>query len=155
MSSAGWRRGMAELVTIRDVEVDDIPIFFHFQLDPVASQMADFPIRSWDAHASHWRRVVDNDTIVVQTVLVDGQVAGNVVSFDDNGQREVGYWLGRDYWGRGIATRALAAFLLREVRRPLRGYVAKHNHASRRVLEKCGFTLTTDDASGYHLELRA
>lgn len=55
------------------------------------------------------------------------------------GQREIGYWIGKEYWGRGIATEALAAFLLLETRRPLLAYAARDNVASIRVLEKCGF----------------
>jgi RimJ/RimL family protein N-acetyltransferase len=57
------------------------------------------------------------------------------------GEREVGYWLGREYWGKGIATAALAAYLKVEQQRPLHAYVAAHNIGSRRVLEKCGFTV--------------
>ena len=43
--------------------------------------------------------------------------------------------------GLPIATRAVTAFLGLEEERPLYAYVAKHNVASLRVLEKCGFTL--------------
>jgi Acetyltransferase (GNAT) domain len=79
--------------------------------------------------------------VVTCTVLADGVTAGNVVSFDQCGEREVGYWLGREYWGLGVATRALAAFLRIETQRPLTAHVARHNTASRRVLEKWGFTV--------------
>ena len=44
-------------------------------------------------------------------ILVDGRVAGNIVSWNDAGRRMVGYCIGPDYWGQGVATRALAAFL--------------------------------------------
>ena len=74
-----------------------------------------------------------------QAIVVGGQVAGNVVSFTLGGERLVGYWLGREFWGQGIATRALAAYLALETARPLHARVAKANVASRRVLEKCGF----------------
>jgi RimJ/RimL family protein N-acetyltransferase len=50
---------------------------------------------------------------------------------------EVGYWIGREYWGKGVATEALSQFLAHaEVRRPLHAAVAKHNVGSIRVLEK-------------------
>jgi RimJ/RimL family protein N-acetyltransferase len=58
-----------------------------------------------------------------------------------DGQREVGYWVGRDFWGRGLATKALKIFLEIEETRPLYGVVAVHNIASQRVLEKCGFKI--------------
>ena len=53
----------------------------------------------------------------------------------------MGYWLGSDYWGKGIATQALRQFLQIDTVRPLYAHVAKHNLGSRRVLEKCGFVV--------------
>lgn len=55
------------------------------------------------------------------------------------------YWLGRGYWGKGIATRALSAFLERSQIRPLYARAAKDNIGSIRVLEKCGFKTTGED----------
>lgn len=74
--------------------------------------------------------------------VVEGGVAvGNVLSFDWHDEREIGYWIGREYWGRGIASKAVATFLQLEFERPLYGRVARWNLASRRVLEKCGFEI--------------
>jgi RimJ/RimL family protein N-acetyltransferase len=64
---------------------------------------------------------------------------GNVVAFDRDGKRLVGYWLGRAHWGKGIASRALGEFPRIETRRPLHARVLKTNRASIRVLEKNGF----------------
>ena len=61
------------------------------------------------------------------------------------GEREVGYWLGKEFWGKGIATKALAEFLKIIETRPLYAHVAKHNIGSRRILEKCGFTVIGED----------
>jgi RimJ/RimL family protein N-acetyltransferase len=142
-------------IVLRETVADDIPIFFAFEHDPGASAMAGVPARSWDAHANHWARIMDDDTILLRTILVGGVVAGNVVSFSESFPREVGYWLGRGYWNQGIATRALAAFLTIERTRPLHGCVAAHNVASRRVLEKCGFTVVAGDAVEYELVLHS
>ncbi|MGH2562487.1 MAG: GNAT family N-acetyltransferase [Thermomicrobiales bacterium] len=125
--------------------MDDLPIFFEYQRDPEATQMAAFPARNRDAHMAHWTKILADETVITRTILVDGRVAGNIVSFEQDGVREVGYWIGRDYWGQGIATKALAAFLDVVTTRPLYAHVAKHNVASRRVLEKCGFTITGED----------
>ena len=94
---------------------------------------------------AHWHRIMADETVRLQTIMVDGQIAGHVVSFVRSGEREVGYWLGREYWGRGIATQALRLFLGQLEMRPLYGHAARHNVASQRVLEKCGFTLCEDD----------
>ena len=106
--------------------------------------MAAFRPRDWDAFVAHWTKIMADPTVVTQAVLAGGDVAGNIVSFDGAGHREVGYWIGRSYWGKGIATAALVAFLRREGTRPLFGHVASHNIASQRVLERCGFTVEAE-----------
>lgn len=131
-------------VSLREVHDEDLPVFFVQQLDPEAQRMADFPGREREAFFAHWAKCRQNPTSIHRTVLVDNQVAGNIVCWLDGDVRLVGYWLGRDYWGRGIASAALACFLSQVTARPLRAYVAKHNLASIRVLEKCGFHSAQD-----------
>ena len=133
-------------VSLRDVTNNDLPIFFEHQLDPEANRMAAFPARDRSAFMVHWTRILGDDTITKKTVLFAGQVAGNVVSFEQSGQREVGYWIGRRFWGKGVATAALSAFLTLVKTRPLHARVAKHNVASIRVLEKCGFEISGEDS---------
>ena len=129
-------------VRLRDVTDGDISIFFEHQLDPVAIRMAAFPPRDRAAFTAHWTKILGDETITKKTVLFGGLVAGNIVSFERSGVREVGYWLGREYWGKGIATKALCEFLLQVEARPLHARAARHNIASIRVLEKCGFTIS-------------
>ena len=129
-------------ILLRDVIDSDLPIFFEQQNDPVANQMAAFPARDREAFMAHWVKILADKSNILKTILYDEQVAGNVVSWehlDEGREREVGYWLGREYWGKGIATRALSLFLEHVTARPLYAYVVKHNLASIRVLEKCGF----------------
>jgi RimJ/RimL family protein N-acetyltransferase len=143
-------------ILLRDVTDDDLPIFFEQQSDPEAQRMAAFPARECAAFMAHWARILADPTIVKRTIVVEGQVAGNIVSFVQQGQREVGYWLGRPFWGRGIATTALREFLEQVTERPLHAYVAKHNLASLRVLQKCGFTICgASEAEEYVLILAA
>ena len=136
---------MTSDVLLRDVIESDLPIFFEHQLDPDATEMAAFPSRDRDAFMAHWAKIMADDSVMLKTVLFDGHVAGNIVSFEQSGKREVGYWIGKEYWGKGIATKALAAFLDHVKTRPLYAHVAKHNIGSRRVLEKCGFTVEGED----------
>ena len=132
-------------VRLRDVTESDLPILFEQQLDPEANQMAAFPARDWDVFMAHWARLLSDTSTVKKTILFEGQVAGNIGKFELSGQPLVGYWIGRQYWGKGIATKALAALLDQVKERPLYAHVAKHNVASIRVLEKCGFTICGED----------
>lgn len=136
----------ALVVLLRDVAESDLPVFYEHQLDPEAARMAAFPARDREAFMAHWKvKVLGNDTVVKQTILFHDQVAGHIVCFEQSGRRLVGYWLGRRFWGQGIATRALSEFLVHEQARPLDAYVAKHNLGSIRVLEKCGFRRSGGD----------
>jgi RimJ/RimL family protein N-acetyltransferase len=71
---------------------------------------------------------------------------GHIGSWPQDGVRLVGYWLGKEHWGKGVATRAFAAFLHLVTERPLHAHVAKHNVGSIRVLEKCGFSLEREES---------
>ena len=134
-------------VTLRPVTAEDLPILFAHQADEVAARMASFPSRDRDAFFAHWARILEHPTGVVRSVLADGEVVGNVVSWDADGVRLVGYWIGREHWGRGIATAGLAAFLEVERVRPLHARVAVDNVGSIRVLEKCGFLRSDEPPS--------
>ena len=140
-------------IQLRDVIDGDLPIFFGHQADSEANQMAAFPARDQDAFKAHWAKIRTNENVLIRTVLYDGQVAGNIVSFEIEGHREVGYWVGREFWSKGIATKALTEFLELEKTRPLYGYVAKHNIGSRRVLERCGFTKASEEENDFVLVL--
>ena len=132
-------------VSLRDVQESDLATFYAQQLDPEATRMAAFPSRDWDAFSAHWAKILTSKTGTIQTIIFDGSVAGNIGCWEDSGEKLVGYWIGREYWGKGIATAALSEFLKRVPDQPLVARVAKHNVASIRVLEKCGFTIVGED----------
>jgi RimJ/RimL family protein N-acetyltransferase len=124
---------------LRDVEPGDLDAFFEHQSDPEATAMAVFPARDREAFDAHWRRLLADDSLVTRTIVDDGAVAGNVGCWEQDGLRLVGYWLGREFWGRGLATAALAELAAEIPERPLHAWVATSNVGSIRVLEKCGF----------------
>lgn len=133
-------------VLLRDVIESDLPIFFEQQLDPDANYMAAFTSKDpadRDAFMAHWTRILGDETTINKTILFNGQVAGSVASYKDEefGEREVTYWIGKNYWGKGIATRALSALLDHVKERPLYARAVKDNIGSLRVLEKCGFSI--------------
>lgn len=142
---------VSQAVVLRAVLESDLPIFFEQQLDPQAAAMAGFPSRNRDDFMAHWTKIMVDDANLLRTILFNGQVAGNIVNFWQSGHREVGYWIGSEFWGQGIASRALAEFLKLERIRPLYAFVAKHNLASRRVLEKNGFAIHREDSDGFTL----
>jgi len=97
--------------------------------------------RAWIAKAS--AEVV----VINYAIEVSGRLAGGIGLVPHDGEHrgvaELGYWLGCDYWGRGIAAEAARllaahAFAERALRR-LEAHVFATNHASTRVLEKSGF----------------
>jgi RimJ/RimL family protein N-acetyltransferase len=147
-------------VTLRPTREGDLPTFFQQGLDPEATRMAAFTPKSHadrEAFLAHWRDLLGSPSVVGRTVLVEGEVAGYVVQFELFGHPSIAYWFGRDFWGRGIATQALRAFLREATTRPLYARVAKDNARSVRVLEKCGFVNVGSDrgyanARGHEVE---
>jgi RimJ/RimL family protein N-acetyltransferase len=119
----------------------DVQIFHEQQLDPEANRMTAFAARERTAFLAHWANVLANDSITKRTVVFDGQVAGNIVKYTQDAKPTVGYWFGRDFWSKGIATSTLSQFLKLVDERPVHAYVATRNIASIRVLEKCGFSV--------------
>lgn len=137
-----------EIVILRDVIEDDLSIFFEQQMDRTANFMAAFAAKDPSdkaAFQTHWEKILHNETIIKKTVIYSGNVAGHVLSFEQFGEREVSYWIGREFWGKGIATEALSLFLDGIAIRPLYARAAKDNIASIRVLEKCGFKVQGED----------
>lgn len=134
---------MSDQVRLRDVEPADLEEFLAQEHDPEAARRSKFPPREREAFMTHWRTTVLGDpTNFVQAITVDGELAGNAVAWWDEERRFIGYWLGRQHWGRGIGTRALALFLEREPARPLYADPYVGNTGSVRLLEKHGFRRT-------------
>ena len=136
---------MTNKILLRDVIESDLPILYEQQLDPDATAMAAFPSRDREAFMAHSARIMSDESVIFKAIVFDGEVAGSMVSWIMEGEREVGYWLGKEYWGKGIATQALSEYVKIVRTRPLYAHVARHNIGSRRVLEKCGFKVIGED----------
>jgi len=84
-----------------------------------------------------------NLAITLDNILI-GSIGMNKIDYE-NKNLEVGYWIGREYWGKGYATKALRLFLdfVDKKYQPKRvyGFAFTFNPGSRRVMEKCGFKL--------------
>src|SRR5262245_19791397 len=137
---------MTSDVLLRDVADGDLPIFFEQQLAPADNRMAAFTDKdSADrvAFMAKWAKILGDDSITKRTILFGGQVAGNIGAFVApwSGQLEVTYWIGREFWCKGIATKALRVFLSAVKIRPVYARAATDNIASLRVLATCGFMI--------------
>jgi RimJ/RimL family protein N-acetyltransferase len=127
---------------LRPVKDEDMDTLFAYERDPQAVHMAAFTPKNPDDRAAfdaHWQRNLANKDNIVRVIEYDGQPAGSIAYFVMFDEPSVTYWVGREFWGKGIATRALQAFLKEVDVRPLYARAAKDNLASQRVLEKCGF----------------
>jgi len=130
-------------VELREIREADIPVLFAYQDDPEANEMAAFPARDETGFREHLGRVLANPNNIARAIVEGDVVVGQIGSWSDeqDGTRDVGYWIGREHWGNGYATDALRALLEIERERPLWAYIAEHNVGSQRVVEKCGFEL--------------
>jgi RimJ/RimL family protein N-acetyltransferase len=136
---------------LRDVHDDDLDVLFEHWTDPEANRMAAFTAENPNDRAAfdaRWAKLRANAEFTTRTIELDGEVVGTISSWSQEGKREVTYWIGREHWGKGIATLALAEFLDVETARPLHGAAAADNAGSIRVLEKCGF-VRSGEARGY------
>ena len=109
-----------------------------------------FPHPYTEEHGKAWlEKVVDALPAINMAIDVDGKLAGGI-GLILNGDvyiksAEIGYWLGEQYWGKGIATEAVRqmteyAFYYFDLVR-LYAEVFETNKASMRVLEKNGYYL--------------
>ncbi|MBV6402709.1 MAG: hypothetical protein CNIPEHKO_03022 [Anaerolineales bacterium] len=133
-------------ILLRLATDSDLPILYKQQLDPEATTMAAFPARDEEAFYAHTKKIMADESVIFRVIVHDEQVAGSIGSWEMESHREVGYWIGREFWGKGIATQALTQYLEVEKIRPLSAHVVKHNVGSKRVLEKNGFKVIGEDS---------
>jgi ribosomal-protein-alanine N-acetyltransferase len=86
------------------------------------------------------RKGLDRIALVIE---IDGEAVGSVGITRHDHKAEIGYWLGRAYWGKGIMTevvKEITKYGFRELGlRRMYAFVFTHNKASMRVLEKAGY----------------
>jgi RimJ/RimL family protein N-acetyltransferase len=139
---------MSEVIILRAIIEADLPTLYENQCDPEATEMVGFPARELDAFLAHRARNEANPTNESRAIMVGENLAGDIVSWAQDGERRIGYWISKQYWGRGVASAALKAFVAELTERPLYADVLKTNAGSIRVLEKAGFRLLGEDELG-------
>lgn len=133
---------------LREVESADLEVFYEHQLDPEAIWMAAFVCadrKDKVVFSAHWKKILNSSQNTTRTIVADGQVVGHIACYPQGEDIEVTYWLGREFWGRGLATKALRQMLELVAARPIFGRAATDNLGSIRVLQKCGFQIIGND----------
>jgi ribosomal-protein-alanine N-acetyltransferase len=140
--------------TLRALRPDDAPaIARHADDEGVWRHLFEgFPRPYTQAHAGAWCGDQHRNTAYGQiwAVAVDGEAAGCISVRPDSGwlrcNAEVGYWIGRAFWRRGIASEALALVSAHAFDTPpevtrLYAPIFEHNAVSQAVARRCGFVL--------------
>jgi len=135
-------------ITLTPTTEDDLQVLFQFQTDEQANYLAAFTVKDPTDKAAYMAKYtpfLSDPTIHNRTIKVDGKIVGSIAKFVMHGDAGLTYWIDRKFWGQGIATAALTAFLKLEQSRPIYAGVAFDNYGSQKVLEKCGFVKTGTD----------
>ncbi len=141
-----------ERLILRPWQESDANSLYTYAKDPAVG-----PIAGWPPHTD-----IENSRQIIRTVLSApetyaiclkqdgypigsiGLKCGNATDMTERDDEcELGYWIGKPYWGRGIVPEAAArllrhAFEEMHMRAVWCGYY-DGNERSRRVQEKCGF----------------
>jgi ribosomal-protein-alanine N-acetyltransferase len=133
-------------VRLRTTLPEDVPALFQMQLDPVANRLAGTKPRDRAAFEARWEEILRGPhtpptDVTPRVIIADGVLVGSISIFPQEGTDSIGYWIEREHWGRGIATRAIALLIAEVAARPLFARVAVHNAASLRALERNGFVV--------------
>ncbi len=129
-------------ILLRPVVESDLPILFVQQLVPEAIAMSAYPSKDKGEFMRHWEGILKNKNVTARTILYKEKIAGHIICWKEGKfEQRIGYWIGKEFWRRGIASAAVAEFLTLVKIRPLFAEVANHNLASKKVLQKNGFTL--------------
>ena len=135
-------------LSLRKSTISDLEIFFLNQLDSEAGHMAAFTAKDptdKEAYMTKYTDIINSDTAIMDTIIANEQIAGSIGCYEMGGETHITYWLGKEFWGQGIATKALTLLISTINHRPLYGSAAWDNIASQRVMQKCGFKFDRRD----------
>ena len=143
-------------ITLRPVIEADLSIFFQQQLDPEAVALSAYPSKDRGEFMRHWEGILRDKNVTARTIVYKEKVAGHIICWKESKyEQRIGYWIGREFWKRGIASAAVAEFLVIVRNRPLYAEVANRNLGSKRVLEKNEFKLLDEGVKSSMYKLGA
>lgn len=120
---------------------EDLSALFRMGSDPVSNELAGTKARTREAFEARWAEIWRDPGVIARTILADGALVGSVNQFVQEGRNSLGYWIDREHWGRGIATRAVGLMLAETATRPLYATASAANEVSLRVLARHGFVV--------------
>jgi len=136
------------MIKLRDFRTSDAKLLLVYLNDEkVTEYITDAIPQPYTPNDAQWWLNVGSAAEHVKAIEFDGVLVGcisvNVGSFEYARNAELGYWLGREYWNRGIATAAVKEFtqFIFETTNIVRLFVSvvADNGASIKVLEKNGY----------------
>ena len=130
-------------------------MFREFNLEDSSNIVAllnDADVSKWTSHipfpytendAISWLKNQENSLRKPLAIEIENKLVGCISYWHlDSLTTEVGYWIGKSFWGKGIATTAVSSLLDSKIfptTPKVAAKVAAENIGSQRVLEKCGF----------------
>lgn len=134
-----------ERLLLRPLSISDVEQIAKLGGDwDVASMTSRMPYPYSVEAAVQWLDDHQADGELVRGITFDGELIG-ICGYlpDEGGTAEIGYWVGKPYWGQGFATEAAKALIAHAFKTgPFHTLTCGHftdNTASRRVIEKLGF----------------
>ena len=118
----------------------------------LVSQIGDWEVVKWLANAPYpytdddledYLLISDSNQFALNIFLGNKLIGGVSLTLDDDNYYDLGYWIGKDYWGKGYATESskkLLEYVLDKLDLPKikSGYFVG-NFVSGNVLKKLGF----------------
>ena len=155
-----------ERITLRHWLDTDAKALYKYASDPEVGPRAGWPPHISEEESLEIIRTVFNNPTTWAIVWNETGEAIGAIGYGPScdcslpareGEPTVGYWVGKPYWGKGICTEALRLMIahIRETT-VIRSLISGHftdNHASGRVMEKCGFVATGENVFDNSLHL--
>jgi RimJ/RimL family protein N-acetyltransferase len=141
-------------IVLKTTLFSELELLYQFQRDETARHMAAFMSGDRNDKAGYIKKytaLLQDPSVTQRTIWFGKEIAGSIAKFVMEGDAEITYWIDRRFWGQGIATGALRAFLEIVKTRPICGRTAFDNTGSQKVLERCGFVRIGQD-TGYAAE---
>ena len=118
----------------------------------IASQMGDWEVAKWlsdvpypytEKKAEEWLNNINHDDLTFSIFMNYSLIGGVGVSLEEDNKLDLGYWIGKEYWGNGYATetvKGLIKYVKEETSfKQITACYIKGNTTSENVLRKLGF----------------